>query len=159
MIYVRRCGTNNQGNISEPNFSTRQIPQPWTYGLIGGILSLPFTAVSYWQTGSELSLAPVVIVGLVAGYLATLRTGESNGVGLRAGVIGGLPIIWMLIDILLGTSELAGPSWFVTGATLLTILFLIALGVAGFGLSTLVGGFGAKIGSWIAGIRSGSVVS
>jgi len=115
--------------------------------------------VSYWQTGSELSLAPVVLGGLVAGYLATRKTGESDGVGLRTGVIGGLPIVWMLVDVLLGASELAGPSWFVTGATLLTILFLVALGVVGLGLSALVGGLGAKIGSWVAGTRSGTVVS
>jgi len=145
--------------MSESNRSTRQIPRLWTYGLIGGILALPFTAVSYWQTGSELSLAPVVLGGLVAGYLATLKTGESNGVGLRAGVIGGLPIVWMLVDILRGTSGLAGPSWFVTGATFLTIVFVTVFGVAGFGLSALVGGLGAKIGSWIAGKQSGSVVS
>jgi len=145
--------------MSESDRSTQHIPQPWAYGLIGGVVSLPFTAVSYWQTGSELSLAPVVLGGLVAGYLATRKTGESDGVGLRTGVIGGLPIVWMLVDVLLGASELAGPSWFVTGATLLTILFLVALGVVGLGLSALVGGLGAKIGSWVAGTRSGTVVS
>lgn len=132
------------------NHRLRSIPRSWTYGLIGGLIALPFTAAGYWQTGSELSLAPVVFGGLVAGYLAKRNTGESSGVGVRAGLIGGGPVVWMVFDILAGTSGLAGPSWFVMGATMLTIGFTVVFGVAGFGLSALVGGGGAKVGSWLA---------
>jgi hypothetical protein len=123
-------------------------------GNFGIVTSLPFTAVGYWQTGSEVSLAPVIFGGVVAGYLATRRTGECSGVGVRAGLIGGLPIVWMLFDILTATSGLAGPAWFVTRATLLTIGFIVVFAVVGFGLSALVGGGGAKVGSWLAENRS-----
>jgi hypothetical protein len=118
------------------------------------MISLPFTTMSYWQTGSELSLAPVALGGLVAGYLATRRTGESSGVGVQAGLIGGLPIGWMLFDILRATRGLTGPGWFVTGATIITIGFIVVLAVLGFGLSALLGGGGAKLGSWLAKMRS-----
>jgi hypothetical protein len=106
--------------------------------------------MSYWQTGSEISLAPVVLGGLIAGYLSTWKTGESRGVGTRAGVIGGLPIVWMLFDVLGATRELTGSAWFVTGATIITIGFVVVLLVVGFGLSALVGSGGAKLGSWVA---------
>lgn len=122
----------------------------WRYSLVGGLVSLPFTLASYWQTGSELSLAPVALGGLLAGYTATRKTGESSGVGVRSGLIGGLPLVWMLFDALTATNELAGPPWFVTTATLFTIVFI----TLGFGFSAAVGEGGARIGHWIARKRS-----
>lgn len=50
----------------------------------------------------------------------------------------------MLVDVLIGTSELTGPAWFVTSATLLTIVFIVAIGVAGFGCPRLSAGSGQK---------------
>jgi len=140
--------------MSENSQPTRIVPPRWIYGLIGGLVSLPFTVIGYWQTGSELSLAPVVGGGLLAGYLARRRTGESRGVGIRAGLVGGLPVAWMLFDVLAATSGLAGPPWFVVGGTLLTIGFVVVLGVFGFGLAAVFGGGGAKLGNWLAGKRS-----
>lgn len=136
--------------MAEIGHSTRNTSQVWTYGFLGGLVSLPVTAVSYWRTGSEVSLTPVILGGIAAGYLATRRTGESSGVGVRAGLIGGFPVIWMLFDILTAMSELAGPAWFVTGATLLTIGFIVVFAVVGFGMSALLGEAGAKVGSWLA---------
>lgn len=114
------------------------------------MLALPVTAFGYWQTGSELSLSPVLCGGLLAGYLAERRTGESRGVGLRAGLIGGSPVVWVLFDILAAMSALAGPVWFVTGAALLTVGFTVVVAVFGFGLAALVGAVGAKLGRWLA---------
>lgn len=126
------------------------VPRLWKYALVGGVASLPLTAFSYWQTGSELSLGAVVFGGGLAGYLATRRDGESNGVGARAGIVGGLPVLWILFDILAATSWLDGPVWFVTSATLLTIGFTLVVAVLGFGLAALVGEVGARVGSWLA---------
>lgn len=125
----------------------RSVPRRWRYAVIGGMLALPVTAFGYWQTGSELSLSPVLCGGLLAGYLAERRIGESHGVGIRTGLIGGSPVVWILFDVLSMASALAGPVWFVTGATLLTVVVVAAFG---FGLAALFGTVGAKIGSWLA---------
>ena len=125
----------------------------WRHALVGGLASLPFTTLSYWQTGSELSLGPVLFGGVLAGYLAKRAGSGCTGVGTRAGIVGGLPVLWVLFDVLAATSGLAGPTWFVTGATLLTIGFTIVVGVLGFGIAALVGEVGARIGGWLAGKR------
>lgn len=126
------------------------LPERWRYGVIGGAFGLPFTLLSYWQTGSELSLTPVLFGGILAGYLARRRLGEGRGVGLRAGLVGGLPVIWVIVDVLSLTSELAGPPWFVASATLITIGFTVVFAVLGFGLAALFGEAGGRVGSWVA---------
>jgi hypothetical protein len=65
----------------------------WKYVLIGGLAALPFTALSYWPTGSELSLGAVLFGGILAGYLVTRAGGERSGVGIRVGLVGGLPVL------------------------------------------------------------------
>jgi hypothetical protein len=132
-------------------------PQPgttsWKYALVGGLVSLPFTTLSYWRTGSELSLGAVLFGGILAGYLARRAGGEISGVGTRVGIVGGLPVLWVASDVLAATVGLAGPTWFVTSATLLAIGFTIAVAVLGFGIAALVGKLGARIGIWLAGNR------
>jgi len=129
-----------------------QMSQQWRYALICGMLTFPFTALSYWQTGSELSLSPVFLGGVLAGYLMTRRTGTGRGVGARVGLVGGLPVLWVLFDILQAASALAGPAWFVASATILTIVVTV---VFGFGIAALIGELGGKLGSWVASKRSG----
>lgn len=127
----------------------------WKYALLGGLASLPFTTLSYWQTGSELSFGAVLFGGLLAGYLCDRAGGESTGVGIRVGVIGGLPVLWVLFDILTATKGLSGPAWFVTSGTVLTIGVSLAFAVLGFGLAALIGEIGARVGGWLAGKRPG----
>ena len=124
---------------------------PWKYALIGGGASLPFTTLSYWQTGSELSLGAVLFGGILAGYLAKRADGEISGVGTRVGIVGGLPVFWVIFDVLAATEGLAGPTWFVTSATLIAIGFTIVVAVLGLGISALIGEVGTRIGSWVAG--------
>jgi hypothetical protein len=126
---------------------------PWKYALVGGVASLPFTTLSYWQTGSELSLGAVLFGGILAGYSATRADGDISGVGTRVGIVGGLPVLWVVFDVLAATGGLAGPAWFVTSATLLTIGFTTVIALVGFGISALIGEVGTRIGSWLAGSR------
>lgn len=116
---------------------------------MGGLVSISFTAASYLQTGSELSLSAVLVGGFLAGYLAERRTGQSAGVGVRAGFVGALPVLWMLVDILGMIRGLTNPPWF--SATLVAV----ALGVTmlAFALGGLGGELGARIGSRAAGLR------
>jgi hypothetical protein len=135
--------------IQMPQFDS--VSSTWKYALLGGLASLPFTAVSYWQTGSELSLSPVIFGGLLAGYFAKRKTGTGSGVGFRAGLIGALPAIWILFDILGATVGLSGPLWFRAVGTILTASMGVLFVLLGFGFAGIIGGIGGRIGSWIAG--------
>lgn len=124
----------------------QQVPTTWQYALLGGLLSLPFTVASYAQTHAELSLSAVLGGGFIAGYLATRRTGDSAGVGVRAGVVGALPVLWMLVDMAGAVGGLPNPPWF----ALVLIGAALTVTVLGFGLGALGGAVGAGVGGWAA---------
>jgi hypothetical protein len=102
--------------------STPDVSPTRRFVLVGGVLSLPFSLLGYWQTGSELSFDPVLLGGIVAGYLAKQRTGRTGSVGIHAGVVGGLPLLWLLFDVLTAPPGLAGPPWFVASASVLAVV-------------------------------------
>ena len=128
-----------------------RMTETWKYALIGGIASLPLTIGLYWQSGmgSEFSLNMVFFGGLLAGYLASAAAAETDvsSVGFRAGTVGGLPGLWLLIDLLEAAIAWGSPLWFrVVAVSLLAVGFTaVLLGFAGF-----VGLLGAKVGGWLA---------
>ena len=124
---------------------------PWAYALLGSGVALPVIVFSYWQTGSELSLTPVFFGGILAGYLATRRTGTYDGVGSRVGVVSGLSVLWPLADLIAATSWLSGPTWFVWGGTAVTVGVTVGFGLLLVGLAAVLGAAGARIGGWLAG--------
>jgi hypothetical protein len=129
----------------------RRISATWTYALVGGIASLPFTIGVNWESGmsSEFSLSMVFYGGMLAGYLAGAAATEtsSSSVGFRAGVVGGLPGLWLVGELLVAALTWASPLWFrVAAVSLLGGGFTaLMLGFAG-----LVGLVGAKLGGWLA---------
>ena len=124
----------------------------WTDALRGGGVALPVGVFTYWQTGSELSLAPVFFGGILAGYVATRRTGACDGVGSRAGVVGGLSVVWPLAELVAASSWLSGPTWFVWSGTALTVGMAVSFGVLVLGLAAVLGAAGARVGGWLAGV-------
>ena len=124
------------------------LPETWRYGLLGGLVALPGTTYLYWQSGSELSLGPVLLGGLVAGYL--YHGTERRRVGVRTGLIGGgLPALWMLADALGAVSGVGGPAWFravAGGMGVAAMLFFTLLAVA---LAAVVGTVGVALGDWL----------
>ncbi|KPN28909.1 hypothetical protein SY89_03143 [Halolamina pelagica] len=131
--------------------SSLHVTETWTYALIGGIASLPFTVGSYWLSGmgSEISLNMVFFGGLVAGYLASAAATEPDvsHVGFRAGVIGGLPGLWLLVDLFVAAITWGSPLWFrFVAIPLLAVGFTIAL----LGFAGIVGFLGSKVGGWLA---------
>ncbi|MFC7046197.1 DUF5518 domain-containing protein [Halobacteriaceae archaeon GCM10025711] len=130
----------------------QSISDKWRYATIGGLASVPFTTASYWQSGSEISLAPVLFGGLLAGYLAKRRLGDGRGVGARAGLVGGLPLVWMLIDILPVVIGMPNPRWF----SAVSAGMAFGITVFGFGMAVLLGEIGGRIGGWLS-IRGGRV--
>lgn len=130
----------------------QSISAKWKYALLGGVASIPFTMVSYWQTGSEMSLAPVLFGGLLAGVLAKRMIGSSRGVGARAGLVGALPVLWVLGDILPDILAIPNPEWF----SVLSVIVALGTTVIGFAFAALLGEMGGRIGGWLSG-RGGQV--
>jgi hypothetical protein len=125
--------------------------ETWKYALIGGLVSLPFTIGLYWQSGmeNELSLNMVFFGGLLAGYLASAAATETNSssVGFRAGVVGGLPGLWLVAELLDAAIAWSSPLWFrVVAVSMLAVGFTTVL----LGFAGLVGLLGAKAGGWLA---------
>ena len=122
------------------------IDTTWRYALLAGLVSLPFTTLSYWQTGSEVSLNAVFWAALLAGYLVKRRDVPSTPVGLRAGLIGGLPTLWMTADMIQFIVGLGGPAWF----RVVQVAVMAGLLLVGFLFAALVGGLSARLGGWLA---------
>jgi len=123
-----------------------RLSERWRYALLGGLLAVPFTTASYWQTGSELSLGAVFWAGMAVGYLAKRRGLPSTPVGVRAGVVGALPGLWMAGDIVAFVLTLSGPGWFRAAQ----LLVVVVVTVLTFVLAAAVGGLGARLGGWLA---------
>lgn len=128
-----------------------RVTETWKYALIGGIASLPLTIGLYWQSGmgSEFSLNMVFFGGVLAGYLASAPASETDcsSVGFRAGVIGGLPGLWLLVDLAEAAIAWSSPLLFrIAAVSLLAIGFTTLL----LGFAGLVGLIGAKVGGWLA---------
>jgi len=124
----------------------RRLSEQWRYALIGGLVALPFTAVTYAQSGAELRLGAVFWAAVLAGYLARRRGLSSTPIGARAGLVGSTPVLWMAGDIAAFVVGLGGPAWFRT-AQLAAVALLVPLVL---GLAALVGALGGRLGGWLA---------
>ena len=118
------------------------VPSDWRVPLFLGGVSIPFSIVSYLQSDSTMSLWPVVIAGLIAGYL----TSNADRVGVRTGFVGGLAVFWIVAEMMLLVPELTGPTWFLVAAAAGSVAFA----VFGLTLSILLGALGAHVGGWLA---------
>lgn len=118
------------------------VPDDWRVPLLVGAASLPFTIASYHQSGSTMSLSAVVLAGVVAGFW----TGGDDRVGIRTGLVGGLAVLRVLVEIVWILPSLTGPWWFLVAAAVGSIVFA----ALGLGLSMVLGWFGACVGAWLA---------
>ncbi|WP_202935030.1 DUF5518 domain-containing protein [Halorussus amylolyticus] len=123
------------------------VTEKWRYSVPGGILAAVFVALSYSDDGSTVSLGAVFFVGILVGVLSKRHYGTSKGTGVLTGLVGAVPVVWMLGQMLTDVSGLSGPAWFTATATIMT-LFVVAFG---FALSAVVGEVGARIGGAITG--------
>jgi len=117
------------------------------YSLVGGLVAAAFVSWSYLDGRSSMSLTAVFFAGLVVGALAKRRHGTATGVGVRTGLVGGLPILWILATVFGAATALSGPAWFVAAGWLMVLGGVATVGVLGFGLSALLGEAGAKVGA------------
>ncbi|WP_423751653.1 DUF5518 domain-containing protein [Salinirarus marinus] len=119
----------------------------WRYAIIGGFASLPWTASFYWQSANRLSLGPILFGGVVAGYLCDAN---HRRVGARAGVVGALPALWLLVDLFAAVTGAAGPAWFRVTAVGLGLGAALAVAAFAFGLAAALGVVGATFGDWLS---------
>lgn len=127
----------------------RPLSDAWRCALLGGVASIPLTVGLYWLSGagSDLSLNMVFVGGLFAGILAHSRSADVESAGFRAGLVGALPGVWVLGEILQVAATVGGPLAFRIAAGLLVICtFTMVLGLGG----GVAGFFGAKVGAWLA---------
>uniref|UniRef100_UPI002630F116 DUF5518 domain-containing protein n=1 Tax=Haloplanus sp. TaxID=1961696 RepID=UPI002630F116 len=89
-----------------------QLTETWTYGLVGGLLALPFTALEVWHSPESITLGAVLVGSVFAGYLIKRRGGNSTATGVRAALIGGIPALWALTELLRAISNIPNPPWF-----------------------------------------------
>ena len=121
----------------------------WQYGLAGGIASVPFVAASYWETGSEVALGPMLLISLLFGYTAHRRSGISQGIGGKVGIVGSVPLPWMIFEIALRVPKIPNPQWF----TALSYIILIIYTIITFVFSFLFGELSARIGAKVSANR------
>lgn len=128
--------------------TTQQSDERW-YSIVGGLLVVPVTVISYWQTGSAVSITSitwVVLTALVIGYVARFRSAYDDGIGIRVGAIGGLPVLWKGSGIGEHILGVANPQWF----TVLSLVLLVGSIVGFVGLFALFGKAGATVGCRLA---------
>ncbi|WP_435320654.1 DUF5518 domain-containing protein [Haloarchaeobius sp. TZWSO28] len=122
------------------------VTENWRYSLPGGVVAAALVALGYTETAPDVSLGAVLVVGIVVGFLSKRHYGSSKGTGVLTGLIGALPFLLVLGQLLTATSGLAGPAWFTVAGTVMTVFVGIAVAVMGFGLSALLGELGARVG-------------
>jgi len=123
-----------------------KLSQTWRYALLGGLVALPFTSLSYAQSGTELGLGAVFWAAVLVGYLARRRGLSGTPVGARAGLVGSMPELWMVGDIASFVVGLGGPAWFRIAQLAVVALFVPLV----LGLAALVGALGGRLGGWLA---------
>ena len=121
----------------------------WKYSIPGGILSAFLVALSYVDSKPDMSIGAVFFIGIIVGFLSKRHYGTSKGTGVLTGLLGAVPVIWILGQMLTATSGLSGPAWFTATGTIMTILVAVFVGAFGFTLSAVLGEVGARIGGAI----------
>ncbi|MFC6730605.1 DUF5518 domain-containing protein, partial [Natronoarchaeum mannanilyticum] len=113
--------------------------------VLAGLATIPFTVLLSWDSDPHtVSGTPILVAGLLVGYLYYDRQTESRQAGKLTGIVGAAPVvIWSVVDWLpfLRTE----PPGFVVGSLL--TLIVIAVGV---GLAALIGLVGAIVGNGVA---------
>jgi hypothetical protein len=123
-----------------------QLTETWTYALVGGLLALPFTAYEVWRSPTDVTLGAVVVGSVFAGYLIKRRGGNSTATGLRAGVIGGIPVLWALNELLRTITNVPNPPWFQA----VSVAMALAFGGLVLGTVAVFGAVSGRLGGWLA---------
>lgn len=123
-----------------------QLTEMWAYALLGGLLALPFTAIDVWRSPGNVTLGAVVVGSVFAGYLIKRHSGNSTATGMRAGLIGGIPALWALNELLWTVTNIPNPPWFQTVSVVMTLAF----GGLMLAMMAISGALAGRFGGWLA---------
>jgi hypothetical protein len=123
-----------------------QLTETWKYALIGGLLVVPFTALEAWRSPENMALGMVVLGSVLAGYLIKQRGGNSTTTGLRAALVGGVPLLWAIGDLLLSVPDISNPLWF----RAVGVGMILGFGGVLFAVVAVCGALGGRFGGWLA---------
>lgn len=123
-----------------------QMSETWRYALLGGLLALSVTVFETLQSSDSISLGMVAVGSALAGYLIKRRGGNSTATGLRAALVGGVPVLWTLHELVWAIPTTPNSTWF----RAVGVAMLLAL--TGFLLLVLAvcGAFAGRFGGWLA---------
>jgi len=124
--------------------------ETWRYALRGGLIALSGTALLYWQSAETVAWSPILLGGLVAGYLHDCDEVTRQRIGARTGLTGGLPTLWPLTNVLGALPALAGLAWFRVAGTGVGVGTALVVGLVVFGLAAVTGVVGAAVGDWLS---------
>ncbi|MBX0325429.1 DUF5518 domain-containing protein [Halomicroarcula sp. F13] len=122
------------------------LSKTWKYAMIGGVLAAPFTALEAWQSPENMTLEMIVVGSALAGYLIKRDGGNSTATGLRAALVGGLPALWALTELLQAVPTLPNPLWF--QAT--SIIVILVFGGTILSVIAVLGALAGRFGGWLA---------
>lgn len=123
-----------------------ELSNKWTYALVGGLVPAALVVQELWQAAAEITYPGLLLGSILAGYLAKRQGGNATGTGARAGLIAGIPTLWMLRELLVGIVEMPNPAWF----SAVGVLMLVYVGAILLLLPMVVGGLGGHVGGWLA---------
>jgi hypothetical protein len=123
-----------------------QLTEMWKYALIGGLLAVPFTALEAWRSPENMAPGMVAFGSVLAGYLIKRRGGNSTATGLRAALVGGLPLLWALGDLLWSVPNIPNPLWFQA----VGVGMMLAFGGVMLAVVAVFGAFAGRFGGWLA---------
>lgn len=127
----------------------------WRYGLVGAAVALPLVAVlsvqSWTATNRMVDLTPLLLGSAVAGYLQRAGPAGAKRAGIRAAVVGALPLVvvfagtarWLTTNLLDGGTA---PLW----VDLLGVVLFGCVVLAAAILVCALGALGGRVGDWLA---------
>ncbi len=118
----------------------------WTYALVGGLLALPFTVLEVWRSPENITLKAVLVGSVFAGYLIKRHGGNSTATGIRAALIGGIPALWALTELLRAISNIPNPPWFQA----VSVGMALAFGGLMLVIVAVSGALAGRVGGWLA---------
>ena len=123
-----------------------RLTETWTYALVGGLLALPFTALGAWRSPERVPLGAALAGSVLAGYLVKRRGGNGTATGWRAALLGGVPALWALNELLWTVTNIPNPPWFRALSVAMALAFgaLVSVAVA------VAGALAGRFGGWLA---------
>lgn len=122
---------------------------PFLIAVLLGLVSIPFTLLVSRETTALVNGAPMIVTGLLVGYLFNARPVDSHRAGLIAGFIaslGGVTVFAMEVAARISPGES-------TRLEVVTILFVLVLLVICLAILVMIC---AMVGNWVAEITTRS---